>query len=146
MQTVYYYYLGCMQGDSCLVQGCILNLKFIFLPPPLLDLYFFPNRNLLIMRGCAPQVKSFKPFLSILYILSQQGKKYTFFLPIEGGEQHFPPFFYPLSIIFPPQPVIWPYFCPPPPGRGQTEKYTPLDSRVTRSVRYHDTDLGDEKK
>ena len=28
-------------------QGCILNSKFIFLPPPLLDLYFFQKWNLL---------------------------------------------------------------------------------------------------
>ena len=38
-------------------QGRISNLKFIFLPPPLLDLYFFPQLKFIIMRGCAPQKK-----------------------------------------------------------------------------------------
>ena len=41
---------------------------------------------------------------------------------------HFPPFFHHLSIIFFPQHIIWPYFCPLPRAGGgrQTEKYTPL--------------------
>jgi len=48
-----------------------------------------------------------------LYILSQLGKTYAYFLPF-GEKFAFPPFFYPLSsiCIFSPQPVIWPYFCP----------------------------------
>ena len=63
-------------------------------------------------------------FFAILYILSQLGKKYAYFFPI-GEKFAFSSCFYPFSIIFFPQPVIWPYF-PPPRGGGQTEKYTPL--------------------
>jgi len=72
-------------------ERCILNLKFIFLPPPTPFLnYIFSPVNF---------EKFAALFFAILYILSQLGKKYAF-----------SPFFYPLSLIFFPQPVIWQYF------------------------------------
>ena len=43
------------------VQGCILNLKFIF--PPNFWFIYFPQMKVSIRRGCAPQVKYVQPFL-----------------------------------------------------------------------------------
>ena len=73
----------------CVIQGCILNSKFIFLPPPLFFIIFFPQLKFIIMRGCAPQVINFQPFLSNI----------VYFKTIGGKNMHFPPFFYPLSIF-----------------------------------------------
>ena len=45
-----------------------------------------------------------------------------------GKNMHFPPFFLPLSIIFPPYVSFGHIFAPSPlGGGGQTEKYTPMD-------------------
>ena len=49
--------------DKIQIQGCILNVKFIFLPPPPILIHIFPQRIFITMRSCAPQVKNFKPFL-----------------------------------------------------------------------------------
>ena len=102
-------------------QGCILNLKFIFLPPPpLLDLYFFPNRTLLLWGG-----NNFQPFfLQFCIFQVNRGKNMHNFYQL-GKKYAFSPLFVsPLNNFFP-QPVIWPYFCPP--GGGANRKiYTPV--------------------
>ena len=100
-------------------QGCILNLKFMFAPPPLFDLYFCPKWNLIKCGGACRRRKIFRLFCGILYIFSKLGKKYAYFLPIGEKYEYFLPigekicippplFFCSLSIIFFPQHVIWP--------------------------------------
>ena len=96
--------------------GVFIKIEIhIFVPPPS-RFIFFPQ--LFNMRGCGPQAKNCPPFFNFGYFKSIGGK-YAYFLPIGGKICIFPSFFYPLSIIFFPQPVIRPYFCPfPPPGGG----------------------------
>ena len=119
-----------------IMQMCILCLKFIFLPPPPFWFIFCPQPKFIIMRGCALQAKNFPPFFAILYILSQLGEKYAYFLPIAEKNMHFPSFFISFQFFFP-QPVIWPYFCPPPRGRegGSNRKiYTPEIMKIETLV------------
>ena len=70
----------------------MLNMKFIFLPPPPLLIYIFPQLTLTIMRGCAPQVKNFQHFFAILYILIQMGKNMHTFYQLEKTYAFFPLF------------------------------------------------------
>ena len=52
-------------------QGCILNLKFIFLPPPLL-IYIFSPTEIYYYKGVRAAGEKFSAFIFvILYILSQ---------------------------------------------------------------------------
>ena len=69
-------------------QGCILNLKFIFLPPPPFLIYIFQP---FFLQFCVFEVNWRKN----MHTFYQLGEKYAF-----------SPLFYPLSIIFFPQPVI----------------------------------------
>ena len=86
------------------------------------------NRFLLtlyIMKGCAPIAQKISRFfVQFCKILFNLEKKICTVYSNWGKNMHFP-HFRSLSIIFSPQLVIWPCFCP---GRGgdQTEKYTPL--------------------
>ena len=56
-------------------RGCILNLKFIFPPPPFW-LIIFPRLKFFIMRGWAPQAKNFQTFffLNFVYFKSIEEK------------------------------------------------------------------------
>ena len=105
------------------MQGCILNLKFIFLPPP--PLFFFwliyLPQMFNIRRGYAPQAKNVQPCFAILKILNKLGKiMHTFY---QSGEKYafFPLFSSPFNNLFP-QHVIWPFFCPPPPAGGEVKQ------------------------
>ena len=80
-------------------QGCILNLKFIFLPPPTFLFIFFPLLTFIIMRGCTSEGKNFQPlFFNFVYFKSI-GEKICMLFSNWGKNM---------------------------PGGGQTEKYTPL--------------------
>ena len=85
-----------------------MYIKFILLPPPPSWIHIFAPNEVYYNEGLCEKCSAF--FCAILYIFSQLGKKYTYFFPIGEKICIFPPFFYPLSIIFSPQPVIWPYF------------------------------------
>ena len=88
-----------------ILQGCILNLKFIFMcPPPPSWFIFLPNLKFLIIRGARRRWKMFSFFFCNFVYLKLIGEKLCIF----------PPFF--LSPFNFPQPVIW----------RPTEKYTPL--------------------
>ena len=102
-------------GNIKLVQGCILNLKVLIFPPPPILIYIFSPPKSIIMRGCA---------LCNFVHFSQLGKKYAYFLPI-GEKICIFLLFYIFSIIFFPQPVIWPYFCPQGGGGSNKKIYTP---------------------
>ena len=107
-------------------QGCIINLEFIFLPPPPSRFIFFPQRKFSILRWCAPQAKFLSLFFVILQILSELEEKYAYFL-----QNAFPPLFSSPFNNFYSRCDIWAYFCPPRLGGGpQTEKYTPLYSKL----------------
>ena len=54
--------------------GCILNLKFIFPPPPL-DLYFCPNWNLLEWGGARRMLKFFYLFFCNVVYFKSIGEK-----------------------------------------------------------------------
>ena len=88
-------------------------MKFIFLPPPPFLIYVFSLTD--YKEAHTGEIFS-AFFFAILYILSQLGKKYAFLPLFLSSFNHFFP-----------QPVIWPYFCPPPPwGGGVNRKiYTP---------------------
>ena len=73
-----------------------------FCPPPFLIYILSPTEI---------YYNDFQHFLcNFVYFKSR--KKYAYFFP--SGQQLFipPPFLYPLSIIYFPQPVIWPYLYP----------------------------------
>ena len=91
--------------SNILVQGCILNLKFIF--PPFFLFIFFPQMKF------PPQGKNLQPFFAILKILSQLGKRYAYFLPIGGKKWIFPPFFIPFQSFFFPNMLFGYIFAPP---------------------------------
>ena len=75
-------------------ERCILNLKFIFLPPPTPLNYIF-----------SPTVK-FEKFPALFFC------NFVYFKSI-GEKYAFSPFlFIPFQYFFFPQPVVWPYFCP----------------------------------
>ena len=77
-----------------------MYIKFeihIFVPPPILIYIFSPPKIYYNewLRS-VPQAKNVQPFFKILYILSQSGKKYAYFLPI-GEKYAFSSFFIPLQ-------------------------------------------------
>ena len=74
------------------------------------------------MRGVRATSEKCQPFFCNFVYFESIGEKICILFTNWEKNMHFPPIFYPLSIIFSPQPVIWPYFCP----NSQTEKYTPL--------------------
>ena len=79
---------------SIYLQGCIyiLNVKFIFFAPPLLDLYFFPQ-----VFAAGEKFSGF--FVLFCKFLVNWGKnKHTF--DQLGENMHFPPFLHSLSINF----------------------------------------------
>ena len=103
-----------LPSSSYSLQGCILNLKFIFLTPP--PSWFIFLSQMKFYEGVRAACDNFSGFFVLfckflvnwgknMHTFYQLGKKYAF--P--------PPFFHSLSIIFFPQHVIWSYFCPPPP-------------------------------
>ena len=77
-------------------QGCMLNLKFIFLPPPSWFI-FFPS-----LFCC-----SFVNFKSV-------GEKICILFTNWGKNMYFPAFFHPLSIILSPNMLVGHIFAPPP--------------------------------
>ena len=90
-----------LQDFICL-QGCILNLNSYFCPPPPSWFIFFPHLNVLWRGVARRRRKILSPFFAILYISNQLRKKYAYFLSLGEKNMHFPPFFYPLSIVFSP--------------------------------------------
>ena len=89
-----------------------------FCPPPLHDLYFFPN-DVNYNEGVRAATKKNAHFFLLQFCKSIWEIIWILFTNW-GKNMHFPPFFIPFQSFFSPQLVIWPYFW------GQTEKYTPL--------------------
>ena len=85
-------------------------LKFIFLPTPPFLIIFLPQLKFIVMRGARRMRKICSLFFAILYtyVKVNWGKNMHTFKQL-GEKNAFSPFFYPLSIKFFPQPVIWPY-------------------------------------
>ena len=111
---------------SCRInQGCIFNLKFIFMDPPPPTFWFIFLPHLKCITTSTPsrhRRKMFSIFFcAILYILSQLGKKYTFFLPIGEKICIIPHFFIPFQYFFPPN-LLFGHICPPPPGVGGSNR------------------------
>ena len=92
-------------------QGCILNLKFIFPPPPFW-LIIFPRLKFFIMRVCAPQVNNFQTFFLKFCIFKSIGKKICIF----------PPFFIPFQSFFSPNLLFGHIFASQPGGGGVKQK------------------------
>ena len=108
--------LGCLLKVSN--QGCILNLKSYFLPPPPSWFIFFPQLKSMIMRGARCRRKIVSLFLQLIifymYIFSQKGKKYAYFLPIGGKICISSPFLSPFNHFFPPTSYLAIFLSPPP--------------------------------
>ena len=89
--------------------GVYIKFKLIFLPPPLLDIYFSPT-EIYYNEGVRAAGEQFSAYFSPI------GKRYM----------HFPLFFLSPFNNFFPQTCFWPYFCLPHRARGSNRKiYTP---------------------
>ena len=93
---------------NCIIYAGVY-IKFIVLPPTFL-IYIFPKMKFITLRGCAPQVKIFKPFCrNFANFMSIGGKKYAYFYQL-GKKYAFSPFFDPLiNNFFSSQHVYNPY-------------------------------------
>ena len=112
--------------DFILDRGCILFLKLIFLPPPLLSYMKF-----IIRRACTLQAKNVQLFsaFNCWFLLQFLCVNMHTFLPI--NKYAFPPFFSSPFNHSLPRHVIWPYFCPFPPPAGI---YTPLEINIIHII------------
>ena len=85
-------FLPCdLQSISFKGGGVYYIWSLYFCPPPLLHLYFFPNRNLLLWGGARRRLKIFSLFLQFCIFKVNRGKN-----------MHFPPFCIPFQSFFPP--------------------------------------------
>ena len=104
------------------ISGVYIKFEVHISPPPFL-IYTFSPTEIDSNEGVRAACEKFSALFCNFVYFKSIGEKYAYFLPI-GEKICISPLFYPLSIIFFPQPVIFPYFSPG--GGGQTEKYTPL--------------------
>ena len=93
-----------LQLDHSIEQGCIINFKFIFLPPsPLSWFIFVPQIKFIIMMWSAPQAKIFKFFICNFVNIKSIGWKICI-LFTNWGKMHifipFQTFFFPQHDIF----------------------------------------------
>ena len=83
----------------------------IFCPPPFL-IYIFAPTEIYYNEGVCAAGDQFSTFFCNFVYFKSIGEKICLLFTNWGKNMHFPPFFYPLSIMYFPQPVIQPYFCP----------------------------------